>query len=71
MAETSAAGIATKSGGPNGTSDTASSSAAAGIPFYEKQRLHLKELIARRRALEKKLVRFTSLPLRMARTTAR
>ncbi|KAK4100591.1 NuA4-domain-containing protein, partial [Parathielavia hyrcaniae] len=39
---------------PNGTSDTAASS-AAGIPFYEKQRQHLKELIARRRAMEKKL----------------
>ncbi len=61
MAETSAAGMGTaKSGGANGTSDTASSSAAAGIPFYEKQRLHLKELIARRRALEKKLVRSPS-----------
>lgn len=30
--------------------------AAAGIPFYEKQRQHLKELIARKRALEKRLV---------------
>ncbi|KAK0632130.1 histone acetyltransferase subunit NuA4-domain-containing protein [Immersiella caudata] len=29
--------------------------AAAGIPFYEKQRQHLKELIARKRALEKRL----------------
>jgi len=57
MAENSAAGIGTaKSAGANGSSDTASSS-AAGIPFYEKQRQHLKELIARRRALEKKLVR--------------
>jgi chromatin modification-related protein EAF6 len=31
--------------------------AAAGIPFYEKQRQHLKELITRKRALEKKIVR--------------
>ena len=68
MAETSAAGIASAKSGANGTSDTASSSAAAGIPFYEKQRLHLKELIARRRALEKKLVRF---PSPSPRTTAR
>ncbi|KAL1856287.1 hypothetical protein VTK73DRAFT_8408 [Phialemonium thermophilum] len=29
--------------------------AAAGLPFYEKQRQHLKELIAKRRALEKRL----------------
>ncbi|GAB1310119.1 chromatin modification-related protein eaf6 [Madurella fahalii] len=34
---------------------SASSSAAAGIPFYEKQRQHLKELIARKRMLDKKL----------------
>jgi len=33
--------------------------AAAGIPFYEKQRQHLKELIARKRTLEKRLVRTT------------
>ncbi len=32
--------------------------AAAGIPFYEKQRQHLKDLIARRRALEKRIVGF-------------
>ena len=31
--------------------------AAAGIPFYEKQRQHLKDLIAKRRALEKRIVR--------------
>jgi len=31
--------------------------AAAGIPFYEKQRQHLKELIGRKRALEKRIVR--------------
>jgi chromatin modification-related protein EAF6 len=30
--------------------------AAAGIPFYEKQRQHLKELITKRRLLEKRLV---------------
>jgi hypothetical protein len=53
---TAAGGPAAKAAGPNGTSDAAASS-AAGIPFYEKQRQHLKELIARRRAMEKKLVR--------------
>ncbi|KAJ4290682.1 hypothetical protein N0V88_006430 [Collariella sp. IMI 366227] len=37
----------------NGTSDMAASQ--AGIPYYEKQRQQLKELIARRRMLEKKL----------------
>jgi hypothetical protein len=36
------------------------SDAAAGIPFYEKQRQHLKELIARKRALEKRLVQLPS-----------
>ncbi|KAH6634092.1 histone acetyltransferase subunit NuA4-domain-containing protein [Chaetomium sp. MPI-SDFR-AT-0129] len=36
------------------TNDTTSSS-AAGIPYYEKQRVRLKDLIAKRRALEKKL----------------
>jgi hypothetical protein len=56
---TAAGGGAAKAAGPNGTSDTAASS-AAGIPFYEKQRQHLKELIARRRAMEKKLVRISS-----------
>ncbi|KAL2127820.1 hypothetical protein VTI74DRAFT_10121 [Chaetomium olivicolor] len=40
---------------PNGTSDATAASAQAGIPFYEKQRQHLKELITRRRMLEKKL----------------
>jgi len=30
--------------------------AAAGIPFYEKQRQHLKELIGRKRALEKRII---------------
>lgn len=29
---------------------------AAGIPYYEKQRQHLREMIARKRALEKRLV---------------
>ncbi|KAL2165469.1 hypothetical protein VTH06DRAFT_767 [Thermothelomyces fergusii] len=56
--------------GPNGTTaaatttptattttavDTAASSSSAGIPFYESQRKQLRELISRRRALEKKL----------------
>lgn len=36
---------------------SAQSSAAAGIPFYEKQRQHLKELITRKRMLDKRLVR--------------
>ncbi|KAK5657090.1 hypothetical protein OQA88_3618 [Cercophora sp. LCS_1] len=33
----------------------AGDAAAAGIPYYEKQRAHLKELIARRRTLEKRI----------------
>ena len=41
----------------------AGSSAAAGIPFYEKQRQHLKEMIARKRALEKRMVRSSPLSL--------
>ncbi|KAK4042404.1 histone acetyltransferase subunit NuA4-domain-containing protein [Parachaetomium inaequale] len=41
-------------GGGTGDANTASSS-AAGIPFYEKQRQYLKDLIAKKRALEKKL----------------
>ncbi|KAK3300054.1 histone acetyltransferase subunit NuA4-domain-containing protein [Chaetomium fimeti] len=46
----------TKSAGANGPGgDAASSSSAAGIPFYEKQRQQLKELISRKRTLEKKL----------------
>jgi chromatin modification-related protein EAF6 len=48
-----------KPSGPNAASGEAAGSSAAGIPFYEKQRQHLKELISRRRALEKKLVRPT------------
>jgi hypothetical protein len=55
MAENQAA----KPAGPNVASGDAAGSSAAGIPFYEKQRQHLKELISRRRALEKKLVRPT------------
>ncbi|KAL2023476.1 hypothetical protein VTK56DRAFT_2472 [Thermocarpiscus australiensis] len=57
------------SAGANGGGDAASSSAAAaaaagaGIPFYEKQRQHLKDLIARRRALEKKLAALEELIL--------
>jgi hypothetical protein len=35
---------------------TENGDATAGVPFYEKQRQHLKELITRRRALEKRLV---------------
>ena len=52
---------APKPAGPNAASGDAAGSSAAGIPFYEKQRQHLKELISRRRALEKKLVRPTRL----------
>ncbi|AEO53214.1 hypothetical protein MYCTH_2294249 [Thermothelomyces thermophilus ATCC 42464] len=64
MAESTAAaaGNAPKAAaGPNGTTattaatDTAASSSSAGIPFYESQRKQLRELISRRRALEKKL----------------
>lgn len=38
-------------------SGAATDTAAAGIPFYEKRRQDLKELIAKKRALEKRLVR--------------
>jgi hypothetical protein len=55
--KSSSAGGAGVNGTGTGDANTASSS-AAGIPFYEKQRQHLKELIAKKRALEKKLVRF-------------
>jgi hypothetical protein len=37
-------------------SGAATDTAAAGIPFYEKRRQDLKELIAKKRALEKRLV---------------
>ncbi len=57
MTESAAPGVS-KSNGSNGTNGDTTSSSAAGIPFYEKQRQHLKELIGRRRALEKKLVGF-------------
>ncbi|KAL2174714.1 histone acetyltransferase subunit NuA4-domain-containing protein [Thermothelomyces heterothallicus CBS 202.75] len=64
MAESTAAAAANApkaAAGPNGTTataaatDTAASSSSAGIPFYESQRKQLRELISRRRALEKKL----------------
>ncbi|KAH6853437.1 histone acetyltransferase subunit NuA4-domain-containing protein [Chaetomium sp. MPI-CAGE-AT-0009] len=56
MTESVPPGGNTKPTGTNGTGgDAASSSSAAGIPFYEKQRQQLKELISRKRALEKKL----------------
>ncbi|EAQ93602.1 hypothetical protein CHGG_01837 [Chaetomium globosum CBS 148.51] len=56
MTENAPPGSNSKSTGANGTGgDAASSSSAAGIPFYEKQRQQLKELISRKRALEKKL----------------
>ena len=60
MTESAAPGVG-KTNGPNGNNGDANSS-AAGIPFYEKQRQHLKELIGRRRALEKKLVRWAMAP---------
>jgi chromatin modification-related protein EAF6 len=44
---------------PTGSASAAGSAAgnaAAGLPYYEKQRQHLKEMIARKRALEKRLV---------------
>ena len=47
--------IMTENGAPK-TGGTAPDGTAAGIPFYEKQRQHLKELIARKRALEKRIV---------------
>jgi chromatin modification-related protein EAF6 len=48
--------------GPGGGASVAGSNpgAAAGIPYYEKQRQHLREMIARKRALEKRLVRSPS-----------
>lgn len=65
MADSTSAGngpkVAAGTAGPNGTGAGATDAAAsstAGIPFYEQQRKQLKELILRRRALEKKLVRF-------------
>lgn len=44
----------------------AGNTAAAGIPYYEKQRQHLKEMINRKRALEKRLV--SPLPFQSAAT---
>jgi len=70
MTETAAAAAATaaaagKSSGAsvNGDSSTtpgvnSTIPAGAGIPFYEKQRQHLRELLNRRRLLERKLVCF-------------
>jgi len=57
MTENLTSGSGTKSAGTNGPGGDTAASSAAGIPFYEKQRQYLKELIARRRTLEKKLVR--------------
>jgi chromatin modification-related protein EAF6 len=62
MTDNTALGGAPKSAGANGSGDGVSSSSAAGIPFYEKQRQHLKELITRKRTLEKRLVRFPPPP---------
>ena len=44
--------------GPAKAGTAGDTAAAAGIPFYEKRRQELKELIARKRALEKRLVCF-------------
>jgi chromatin modification-related protein EAF6 len=44
----------------NASSGDTANSSAAGIPYYEKQRQHLKELIFKRKQLEKKLVCFYS-----------
>ncbi|KAL2144420.1 hypothetical protein VTI28DRAFT_9157 [Corynascus sepedonium] len=62
MADSTSAGngpkVAAGTAGPNGAGAGATDAAAsstAGIPFYEQQRKQLKELILRRRALEKKL----------------
>lgn len=41
--------VAPKAAATNGDS-------AAGLPFYEKQRQHLKELLAKKRNLDKKIV---------------
>jgi chromatin modification-related protein EAF6 len=60
MTESAASGVGVgKSAAPNGNGGGGGGDAAgsaAGIPFYEKQRQHLKSLIAQRRALERKLV---------------
>ncbi|KAK1830297.1 NuA4-domain-containing protein [Podospora conica] len=45
----------TDNGGAAKSGSGAGDAAAAGIPFYEKRRQELKELIARKRALEKRL----------------
>ncbi|KAL2259389.1 hypothetical protein VTK26DRAFT_6963 [Humicola hyalothermophila] len=55
MAETSRSGGANGDGAGAATASSSSAAASAGIPFYEKQRQHLKELITRKRALEKRL----------------
>lgn len=39
---------------------------AAGIPYYEKQRQHLKELLNKKKLLEKRLVRLLSPPTNRA-----
>ena len=36
--------------------------AVAGVPFYERQRQHLKELISKRRVLEKRIVSASDTP---------
>lgn len=66
MADTAAAAAAAvapaaKSAGGGGndaatTGPVAAAAAGGGQPFYDKQRAHLKDLIARRRALDKRLV---------------
>ncbi|KAB5580826.1 histone acetyltransferase subunit NuA4-domain-containing protein [Coniochaeta sp. 2T2.1] len=46
----------TENGAPNGADGAGNNlGAAAGIPYYEKQRQHLKDMIARKRALEKRI----------------
>ncbi len=43
----------TENNAPKGVS---AKEAVAGVPFYERQRQHLKELISKRRLLEKRIV---------------
>ncbi|KAL2125326.1 hypothetical protein VTJ04DRAFT_1691 [Mycothermus thermophilus] len=47
----------------NASSGDTANSSAAGIPYYEKQRQHLKELIFKRKQLEKKLANVEELIL--------
>lgn len=58
MSENASSGGTAKSAGATGSGGGSSGAdSTAGLPFYQKQRQHLRELIARRKALDRKLVR--------------